>query len=91
MIRGKQPEANLRLNYGKVLWTCIGISAIIQALLFAIFPSFEAKAYAKAEAPHRYPVRGNSRDQTGAASTAASAARSAGGHGQPRYLRRCDD
>lgn len=51
MIRGKQPDANLRLNYGKVLWTCIGISAVIQALLFAIFPSFEAEAYAKAEAP----------------------------------------
>ncbi|MFT5087794.1 MAG: protein TonB [Candidatus Latescibacterota bacterium] len=51
MIRGKQPEANLRLSYSKVLWICVGISAVVQALLFAIFPSFEAKAYAKSEEP----------------------------------------
>lgn len=51
MIRGKQPEANLRLNYSKVLWVCIGISAIFQALLFGMFPYFEAKAYAKSEEP----------------------------------------
>ncbi len=51
MIRSKQPEANLRLDYGKVLWSCIGISVALHALLFAIFPGFEADAYAKAEAP----------------------------------------
>jgi len=51
MIRGKQPEANLRLSYSKVLWACIGISTVMHAVFFAIFPSFEAEAYAKAEAP----------------------------------------
>ncbi len=51
MIRGKQPEANLRLSYSNVLWACIGISTVVHAVLFALFPSFETKAYAKSEAP----------------------------------------
>ena len=51
MIRGKQPEANLRLTYRKTLWTCTGISVVLQAALFGIFPSFEADAYVKSEDP----------------------------------------
>ena len=51
MIRGKRPEANLRLVYRKVLWISIGISALLHAALFAFFPEFRAKAYAKAQAP----------------------------------------
>ncbi len=51
MIRGKQPEANLRLTYRKLLWSCVGISVVLHGLLFALFPSFEAKAYAKSEEP----------------------------------------
>ena len=51
MIRGKQPEANLRLTYRKMLWSCVGASVAIHGILFALFPSFEAEAYAKAEDP----------------------------------------
>jgi len=51
MIRGKQPEANLRLTYRKTLWTCTGISVVLQVALFGIFPSFEADAYVKSEDP----------------------------------------
>ena len=51
MIRGKQPEANLRLTYRKTFWTCTGISVVLQAALFGIFPSFEADAYVKSEDP----------------------------------------
>ena len=51
MIRGKQPEANLRLTYHKMLWSCVGVSVAIHCVLFALFPSFEAEAYAKAEDP----------------------------------------
>ena len=51
MIRGKQPEANLRLTYRKTLWTCTGISVVLQVVLFGIFPSFEADAYVKSEDP----------------------------------------
>ena len=51
MIRGKQPEANLRLTYRKTLLTCTGISVVLQVALFGIFPSFEADAYVKSEDP----------------------------------------
>ena len=51
MIRGKQPEANLRLTYRKILWTCFGISLLLHVVLFVAFPEFRPKAYAKAEAP----------------------------------------
>lgn len=51
MIRGKQPEANLKLTYRKILWTCLGISALAHAVVFVAFPEFRAKAYAKAQAP----------------------------------------
>ena len=51
MIRGKQPEANLRLTYRKMLWSCVGVSVVVHGILFALFPSFEAEAYTKAEDP----------------------------------------
>ncbi|MBT4497571.1 MAG: energy transducer TonB [Gemmatimonadetes bacterium] len=51
MIRGKQAEANLRLTYRKILWSCFGVSIVFHIAIFAIFPEFRAKAYAKAEAP----------------------------------------
>jgi protein TonB len=51
MIRGKQPEANLKLTYRKLLWICFGVSALAHAVVFIAFPEFRAKAYAKAEAP----------------------------------------
>ena len=51
MIRGKQPEANLRLTYRKTFWTCTGISVLLHAAIFGIFPSFEPDAYAKSEEP----------------------------------------
>ncbi|MBJ66906.1 MAG: energy transducer TonB [Gemmatimonadetes bacterium] len=51
MIRGKQPEANLRLTYRKMLWSCVGASVAIHGVIFALFPTFEADAYAKSEDP----------------------------------------
>jgi protein TonB len=51
MIRGKQPEVNLRLSYRKVFWACTSISIVLHAAIFGIFPSFEPEAYAKAEEP----------------------------------------
>ena len=51
MIRGKQPEANLRLTYRKILWTCFGISLLLHVVLFVAFPEFRPKAYAKSQAP----------------------------------------
>ena len=51
MIRGKQPEANLRLTYRKTLWACTGLSTILHAALFGLFPSFEPDAYARSEEP----------------------------------------
>ena len=51
MIRGKQPEANLRLTYRKTLWACTGLSTLVHAALFGLFPNFEPEAYAKPEQP----------------------------------------
>ena len=47
MIRGKQPEADLKLGYRKLLWTSMGVSVLLHALLFVVFPSFDFKAYSK--------------------------------------------
>lgn len=47
MIRGKQPQADLKRTYNKVLWICMGISALLQAALFAFFPTLEAKTYVR--------------------------------------------
>lgn len=51
MIRGKQPEVNLRLTYRKTLWACTGLSTLVHAALFGLFPNFEPEAYAKPEQP----------------------------------------
>lgn len=51
MIRGKRPEVDLKRTYNRVLAICMGISALLQILLFVFFPSFEVKAYAKAQKP----------------------------------------
>ncbi|NKB67060.1 MAG: TonB family protein [Candidatus Latescibacteria bacterium] len=51
MIRGKHPKANLKLSYRKIFWTCVGISTVLHAAIFIIFPSFDAEAYDKPQAP----------------------------------------
>lgn len=51
MPRHKVPEADLRLGYGRTLWACFGISTVVVVLLMVLFPTFEAKAQAKAQAP----------------------------------------
>jgi len=51
MIRGKQPEANLRLIYRKVLGISFGISALLHLALFAFYPEIKTQAYAKPQAP----------------------------------------
>ena len=51
MIRGKQPEANLRLTYRKTFWACTAISALLQVVLFSVFQTFDADAYVKSEDP----------------------------------------
>lgn len=47
MIREKAPEADLKRTYEKVLWICMGLSTLGQALIFALFPTLEARTYAK--------------------------------------------
>lgn len=47
MIREKTPEADLKRTYDKVLWICMAISTVGQALFFALFPTLEARTYAK--------------------------------------------
>ena len=47
MIRGKRPEANLKLGYRKLLWTSLGVSILFHGLLFVVFPHFDFKAYSK--------------------------------------------
>lgn len=51
MIRGKQPEANLRLRYRRTLIIGFGVSALLHAILFLALPEFEPRAYAKSEEP----------------------------------------
>ena len=51
MIRRKQPEADLKLTYRKLLWGCVGISGLVHLLLFVVFPYFEVEAAATVEAP----------------------------------------
>ncbi len=51
MIRGKQPEANLRLTYARTLWLSFGASVLLHGLLFAAFPEFRPRAYQKVEQP----------------------------------------
>ena len=51
MVRGKKPEANLRRGYRKTLWVSSAASAGLHLVAFVLFPSFDVKAYAKAQAP----------------------------------------
>ena len=47
MIRGKRPEANLKLGYRRLFWRSIGASVLLHALLFVVLPDFDFKAYSK--------------------------------------------
>jgi len=51
MIRGKSPEANLRLTYRKLFWTCLGVSVGLHVLMFIVFPDFNAATFVKSEKP----------------------------------------
>ena len=51
MIRSKRPEADLRRTYRKVFWISVGISSLLHLVLFALFPRFEFRAYARSEEP----------------------------------------
>ncbi len=51
MPRKKTEEADLRRTYGKTFWACFGGSFILHLGLVALFPSFEADAYEKSDAP----------------------------------------
>ncbi len=51
MIRGKSPEANLRLTYRKLFWTCLGASVGLHLLMFIFSPDFNAKTFVKSEKP----------------------------------------
>ncbi len=47
----KYPEADLKRTYGKVMWTCVGVSALAHLLILVAYPSIEVKAYAKSQEP----------------------------------------
>ncbi len=51
MIRGKNPEANLRLTYRRLFWTCLGVSVVFHVLLILVFPSFNSETNVKSEKP----------------------------------------
>ena len=51
MIRHKRPEANLRLTYRKILWSCFALSVVLHIVAFAAFPHFKPQPYVKPEAP----------------------------------------
>ena len=51
MIRGKNPEANLRLTYRKLFWSCLGVSTVFHVLLIFVFPSLDSEAHVKSEKP----------------------------------------
>jgi len=51
MPRHKEPEADLRREYPRVLGACMGISVVVTAVLFVVFPSFEVEALDRREEP----------------------------------------
>ena len=51
MIRSKQPEADLKRSYRRLLGISAGVSVLLHTALFAFFPTFELKPYAKPQAP----------------------------------------
>ena len=51
MIRSKQPEADLKRSYRRLLGISAGVSVLLHTALFAFFPTLELKPYAKPQAP----------------------------------------
>jgi len=49
MPRHKEPEADLRREYPRVLGACMGIAVVLTAIVFVVFPSLEVDAYARAQ------------------------------------------
>ena len=72
MIRGKQPEADLKLTYNKVLWSALGGSLVLHLLIFVVFPNFEADALRQTPTGRHHPAGRNPRNQTGTAAAAAA-------------------
>ncbi len=44
MVRGKNPEADLRLRYKKVFWICTGINFVLHVLFAVLFPDMNVQA-----------------------------------------------
>jgi protein TonB len=51
MIRGKQPEADLRRGYNKTLWISVGSSALLNAVLILFYPTLEPDALTQPQKP----------------------------------------
>lgn len=46
MVRGKNPEHDLRLRYRKVFWICTSVNFVLTVAIAIIFPEFEVEAIA---------------------------------------------
>lgn len=51
MIRGKQPEADLRLRYRRNLGIAFALSLLLHGFVFVLFPDIEPKVHAQSEEP----------------------------------------
>lgn len=51
MIIGKLPEADLKRTYNRVLNICLGVSALLQILLFVFLRNFDVKSSSKSQKP----------------------------------------
>lgn len=51
MILGKLPEADLKRTYNRVLGACMGLSVLLQVLLFVFLRNLDAKVSAKVQKP----------------------------------------
>ncbi len=47
IVRGKNPEADLKLKYNRVFWICAAISFSFHSLMAIIFPTFDIAAAAR--------------------------------------------
>ena len=47
IVRGKNPEADLKLKYKRVFWICAAISFAFHSLMVIIFPTFDIAAAAR--------------------------------------------
>ncbi|HCK11857.1 energy transducer TonB [bacterium] len=47
MVRGKNPEHDLRLRYRKVFWICTSINFVIHTMIAVFFPEFNVRAAAQ--------------------------------------------